>query len=159
VGDQFPHYRYVNDFMYFVFKPHKSGTARTSLYCSGVNISRFLPITKGRHRLGQNPAEKALQLVNLGVRHLVLSSGGAPMTAKGEDCLGIVASKDLWCTEPLLLTDVPESSLVDILNYCPGRLLQHILEACMLDVRVPEEPMKPAECQSFIERLCRDYGT
>lgn len=149
---------YVNDFMYFMFRPAASGTQGASLFCSGVNISRFLPLTKGRHRLGQNPAEKALQLVNLGVRHLVLSRGGTPTTLRGGECAGMAPTKDLWCTEPLLLADIPETLAGEILDYCPGRLLQHILEACMLDVLVPDEPMKAGECQAFLEKLCREYG-
>ncbi len=150
--------RYVNDFMYFVLQPDRSGAKGTLLFCSGANISRFLPITKGRHRLGQNPVEKGLQLANLGVRHLALSRGATPKAVGGKDCAGIVPTRELWYTEPLLIENVPGSLPEEILAYCPLRLLKHIIEACMLDVRLPEEPMEPTELQKLIESLCREYG-
>jgi hypothetical protein len=56
-------YDYINGFMYFVIRPDKSRGDGTFIYCSGVNLFRFLLITKGRHGLGSNPAMRGLQLV------------------------------------------------------------------------------------------------
>ena len=71
---------YINDYLYFVFLPYESKRDNTMLYCSGVNLHRFLPITKGRHRPLANPARRGLQLANLGVRALALESGFNPQS-------------------------------------------------------------------------------
>jgi len=63
---------YINDFLYFVIRPDKSKGAGILRYCSGVNVSLFSPITKGRHGMGANPSMRGLQLVNHGVRALAL---------------------------------------------------------------------------------------
>ncbi len=70
---------YKNDFLFFAFRQHED----TLLYCSGVDVERFSPITKGRHRPMSNPAIRGLQLVNLGVRALALNAGAKPVTIKG----------------------------------------------------------------------------
>ena len=47
-------HEYINDFLYFVLRSDEKRGPNTLLYCSGVNVSRFSPITKGRHGIGSN---------------------------------------------------------------------------------------------------------
>ncbi|MFA5353428.1 MAG: hypothetical protein WC291_04300 [Thermodesulfovibrionales bacterium] len=42
-GMQKDAYSYVNDFLYFVLKPDETRGPGSLIYCSGVNITRFLP--------------------------------------------------------------------------------------------------------------------
>ena len=77
-------YEYKNDYLFFVLTPDTERGRGALIYCSGVNVDRFLPITRGRHRPMSNPAVRGLQLVNLGVRALVLSYGATPKSVRGK---------------------------------------------------------------------------
>ena len=149
---------YINDFLYFVIRPDKSKGAGILRYCSGVNVSLFSPITKGRHGIGSNPSVRGLQLVNHGVRALALSRGATPKAFRGNDCAGIAPTKDTWYTEILLIENAPKSFPDEMINYCVLNLLRKISNACMLEVQLPCTLLKAAELQAFIEALCREYG-
>ena len=128
------------------------------LYCSGVNIVRFLPITKGRHRPMSNPAMRGLQLVNVGVRAMALSNGATPKALRGNECAGIAPTKDSWYTERLLIENAPESLPDEIIHYGVINLLKKINHAILLGAKLPDELLKPDELQVFIGNLCSEYG-
>jgi hypothetical protein len=151
-------YEYINEFLYFVVRHHKSREKGLLLYCSGVNIVRFLPITKGRHRPMSNPAMRGLQLVNIEVRAMALSHGATPKALRGNECVGIAPTKDSWYTERLLIENAPESLPDEIITYGPINLLKKINKAILLGAKLPEELLNPDELQMFIENLCNEYG-
>lgn len=151
-------YAYINDFFYFVLKPDQTGGKSRYVYCSGVDLSRFLPITKGRHRPMSNPAMRGLQLVNLGVRALALAQGATPRQLRGDFCSGIVPQKDGWYKELLLIENAPDSFPSDVINYCVTELLKKIDRACMLGAHLPDRLLQPDELQLFLEDMCRIYG-
>lgn len=129
------------------------------IYCSGVNVVRFLPITKGRHRPMSNPAIRGLQLVNLGVRALALSRGATPKSVRGNECKGIAPTKDIWNTELLMIKNASESLPDEIINYCVVNLLKKIFKAiCLPEVELPDTLLTPDELQVFIENLCSQYA-
>ncbi|HET6514673.1 MAG TPA: hypothetical protein VFG09_05885 [Thermodesulfovibrionales bacterium] len=150
-------YEYVNDFLYFVVRPVTEGEKQAWVYCSGVNISRFSPITKGRHGIG-NPSVRALQNVNHGVRSLALSKGARPRALRGNDCAGITPPKDTWYTELLLIENASESFPHEMIDYCVRDLLTRIFRACLLELKLPDKLLKPDELQVFLEDLCVKYG-
>ena len=152
-------YEYINEFMYFVLRPDKSRGKNTMSYCSGVQLSRFLPITKGRHRASANPAMRGLQLVNHRVRALALSKGATPKAVQGGDCAGIVPPKDGWYKYPLLIENVPESLPDEIITYCVINLLRKIFNALLLEEKIPDILLKPDELQMYIDGLCAKYGS
>ena len=153
-------YEYINAFMYFIIRPEKGRGKDTLLYCSGINIDRFLPITRGRHRPMSNPAIRGLQLVNLDVRALILSRKATPKTLRGDSpCIGIISSGDSWSTEGLLIEDAPPSLPEEILRCAPLLLLKKIDKAIMLGAALPDTLPEPGEFQRFIESMCRTYGT
>ncbi len=153
-------HEYINEFMYFVLRPDESRGRNALLYCSGVDLSRLLPITKGRHRASANPAMRGLQLVNLGVRSLALSCGATPRAIRGDDCAGIVPPKNGWYKDLLLIENAPESLPEDIINYCVINLLRKIFNGCLLlDEKLPDTLLKPDELQLFIEKMCIKYGS
>ncbi len=151
-------YEYINEFLYFAISPDKSRSRAALIYCSGVNVFRFLPITKGRHGIGSNPAMRGLQLVNLGVRALALSKGATPRAIRGNDCAGIAPTKDDWYTELLLIENAPESFPDEMITYCVETLLKKIFKACLLELQLPDTLLKPDELQVFVESLCVKYG-
>lgn len=151
-------YEYINDFLYFVIKPDESRSKGTLIYCSGVNVSRFLPITRGRHRPMSNPAVRGLQLVNYEVRALTLSRGATPITVRGNYCAGITPTEENWSTEHILIENAPESLPNEIISYCVVNLLKKINKAILLGADVPDELLQPGELQAFIGNLCSKYG-
>jgi len=150
---------YINDFLYFVFLPYESKENDTMLYCSGVNLDRFLPITKGRHRPLANPARRGLQLANLGVRALALDNSAIPKAIKSNDCAEIVPISDGWYRDRLLIEKVHESLPENILNYVVLNLLKRVMISCQLNDKIPENLPNPEELQLYLESLCNKYGT
>jgi hypothetical protein len=149
--------RYINDFLYFVIRPDMRKGKDVLIYCSGVNISRFVPITRGRHGIGSSPVMRGLQLVNLGVRDLALSQGAIPKALRGNECEGIVPTKDTWYTERLLIKNSPESFPDEMLHYCVMNLLKKIFKASMREVQLPDTLPEADELQVFLENQCRKY--
>jgi len=149
---------YRNDFLYVALRPDISRGEGVLIYCSGVNVSRFGPITRGRHGIGSNPSVRGLQLVNLGVRDLALSKGATPKAVRGNVCGGIVPTGDTWYTEALLLENAPVLSLDEIIDYAVTNLVRKIFKASMLDLHLPDKPFQPDELQVFLEDLCKKYG-
>lgn len=149
---------YINDFLYFSFRPYESGTPPTLLYCSGVDVDRFYPITKGRHRPMSNPAIRGLQLVNLGVRALALGAGAKPVTIRGDHCGGIVAEKNGWYKENFLIVNAPPSFPETAISYSVIDLMKKIDRAIILEEEMPEKLLPPDEFQEFLESLCKKYG-
>lgn len=152
-------YEYINGFLYFILKPDSIRGRNTYLYCSGINIDRFLPITKGRHRPMSNPAIRGLQLVNLGVRALALANGATPKALPENECAGIIPSKDSWSAERLLIENVLDPLPEEIISYCVINLLKKIDNAILLGATLPDKLLQPDELQLFIETMCIKYGT
>ena len=150
-------HKYKNDFLYFVVRPDESRGNGALIYCSGVNVVRFSPITKGRHGIG-NPSVRGLQLVNLGIRDLALKKGATPRALRGNDCAGLASAQGTWYTELLLIENASASLPHEMISYGVINLLRKIFNACMLEVRLPEEVPTPGELQDFLEPLCRKYG-
>jgi len=148
---------YINDYLYFILSPYLR-EARAFIYCSGVNFSRFLPLTKGRHRAMANPVIRGLQLVNLEIRSLAISAGARPKAISGDHCSGIVPRGDGWYREVLLIESATESLLEEIIRYAPVHLLKKIDRAMILGEGMPDTLLPSDELQAFIESLCRKYG-
>ncbi|MGE5893718.1 MAG: hypothetical protein ACM34I_06660, partial [bacterium] len=129
-----------------------------SVYCSGVNVFRFLPVTKGRHGLGSNPAMRGLQLVNLGVRDLALSRGVTMKAFRGNDCTGIAPTQGHWYGERFLIGNAPESFPEEVIQYGVINLVKKIFKATMLEVDLPGTLLAPNELQAFLETQCSTYG-
>jgi len=142
------HVKYINDFLYFVIRPDTRKGKDVLIYCSGVNVSRFAPITRGRHGIGSSPV----------VRDLALSRGATPRALRENDCEGIVPTKDTWYTERLLIEDAQKSFPDEMMPYCVNNLLKKIFKASMRELQLPGTLPGADELQVFIETQCRKYG-
>lgn len=149
--------RYVNDFFYFIIRPDE--TLSGFIYCSGVNVTKFSPLTKGRHGQGSNPAVRGLQLVRAGIMDMALSKGGKAKKYSGNDCAGLAPTEDTWYTERLLIENVPQAFSEEVIRYSVTNLLKKIANALRLEDRTPDELLDPGELQGFIEKLCNKYGS
>jgi hypothetical protein len=148
---------YINDFLYFVFMPYKNRGDDTLLYCSGINLDRFLPVTKGRHRPLANPARRGLQLANLGVRALALKKGSVPKSLNSQDCAEVVPKSDGWYRDKLLIEHVHISLPRNILDYVVLNFLGRVMNSCQLHEKLPDRLPNPADLQSYLESLCDKY--
>jgi len=149
---------YINDFLYFVVRPAESLAEGTLIYCSGVNLDRFIPLTKGRHGLSSNPVIRGLQIVRQGVSSLVLSRGGTPRLIRGKDCAGIAPTADAWYTDLLLIENAAESLPADIIDYSVRSLFEKIFISSTTELQLPDRLPAPGELQQHIEALCRQFG-
>jgi hypothetical protein len=101
-------YTYINDFLYMAILPDRELKKDALIFCAGVSITRFTPITRGLHELSSNPAIRGLQQVEHGVSSLALSKGAAPWAVHGDDCAGIKPASDTWYWL-LLMNNAPGS--------------------------------------------------
>ncbi len=150
-------YEYINDFLFFVIKPDQSRGDGSYIYCSGADLFRFLPITKGRHGLDSNPAMRGLQLVNIGVREMALSREVTIKPISG-DCAGIARTSGAWYSERLLIENATASFPEEVITYGVINLVKKIVKACTLPDVAPDTMLQPDELQAFIEGLCNKYA-
>lgn len=143
---------FINDFLYFVIKPIDD---KKHIYCSGVNITKFSPITKGRHRFGQNPAEKGLQSLNNDIRALVISENATPETIKNLTCFQVKPFKeDLWYTESFLIHNYSKALGEKIKTYAPSELLRKMFKAMLINETVPQS-LSPQELQEYLYHIAK----
>lgn len=146
---------YINDFMFFIIKPVDS---ERHAYCSGVNITKFSPITKGRHRLGQNPAVKGLQTLNNNIRAIVIEHKATPEIIKNLFCQQVKPLKDnLWYTESFLIHNYSNELGEKIKRFAPSELLKKMFRAMLINFVVPEN-LSNTEMEEYLYRLANQLS-
>ncbi len=149
---------YLNDFLYFVIKPDENGANGDLICCSGVNVVRFTPITKGRHNPMSNPAIRGLQLIQYDIMALAIEHGTNAKPIHGYKCKGLPPTEEIWSTECLLIKNAPPSLPDRILNHSVVELLRKIDRASMRGATLPDKLLSPDELQVFIESMCNAYS-
>lgn len=143
---------YINDFMYFVIRPVDN---EKNIYCSGVNLTKFAPITKGRNRLGQNPALKGLQTLNNDIRGIIIEKKATPETVKNLFCQHIKpVNEDLWYTESFLIHNYSHELGEQIKNFAPFELLRKMFRAMLINEPLPEI-CSSSEFQEYLYNLSK----
>lgn len=146
---------FINDFFYFLIKPVDN---EKHIYCSGVNITKFSPITKGRHRLGQNPAVKGLQNLNNDIRAIIIENKATPETLKNLLCNYVNPIKeDLWYTESFLIHNYSEDLGEKIKKFAPSELLRKMFRAMLINETVPEN-FSPQEFQEYLYKISKKFS-
>ncbi len=151
--------KYVNDFLYFVITPDENSDDGDLICCSGVNVDRFTPITKGRHNPMSNCAVRGLQLIQYDIMALALKNGTTAKPVRGYKGRGLPPTDEIWSTESLLIKNAPPSLPDEIINNCVVELLKKIDRAGTRGTRLPDKLLGPDELQAFIESLCDEYHT
>ncbi len=149
-------YEYINDFLYFVVRPDHRDGKDVLIVCSGVNLDRFSPITKGRYGIGGNPVKSGLQVVNYDICSLATSKGATPRVILGNDSAGLAPTKDLWYSEILQIENGPVSMADEIVLFGVKTLVQKIVSCSRLDYEAPDRVPAPAELQAFFDKLCSE---
>ena len=148
-------HEYINDFLYFVVRPEIRDDKEVLIMCSGVNLSRFSPITRNRYGIGGNPILSGLQLVKYDVCSMAMSKGAISKDIWGYHCDGIAPTKDAWYAEPLQIENAGNLSPEEIISFGVRNLLQRVITCTRLGYEVPDTIPSPAELQTYLEDLCR----
>lgn len=149
-------HEYINDFIYFTVRTEKKGEKDVLIYCSGINLDRFLPMTQGRLGLGSNPILSGLKLVKYDLCTLALSNGATPHDYCGHsDCFGIAPTKEAWYSEALLIENPGGLQPEEILRFAVGDMVRRIIKTSLSDHEVPDLPLKPYDLQSHLEIICK----
>ncbi|KJR43240.1 hypothetical protein MCHI_000855 [Candidatus Magnetoovum chiemensis] len=152
-------YEYKNDFLYCVIREDEKAGSNSYIYCCGVNVSRFTPLTAGKHRLGQNPAYVGIQNTNLKLRSLLLSKGAEPRTSRGDECQGLIPIKeDQWRTELIFIKNISASDLAEIGEFFVMTLINLVLTAALPDIELPNALPTADELQAYLDELTAKYG-
>lgn len=147
-------HEYINDFLYFVARPDNRAGKDVWICCSGVNLDRFSPITRGRYGIGGNPVKSGLQVVNYDICALAISKGATPRVIIGNDCAGIAPTKDVWYSELLQIENSPVSLPYEIIILGVRNLVQKIVSCSRLEYQVPDKLPTSDDLQVYLETLC-----
>ncbi|MDA8083213.1 MAG: hypothetical protein M0024_06115 [Nitrospiraceae bacterium] len=146
---------YVNDFLYFVVKPENRDGKDVLIMCSGINLDKFAPITRGRYGIGGNPVRGGLQLVKYDICALALSRGATPRDIWGYHCDGIAPTKDAWYSEPLQIENAGDLTPEEIIALGVTTMVRKIVACSGLGIDAPGQLQSPAELQAYLDTLCR----
>ena len=148
-------HEYKNDYFYFVVRQEKKDNQDVLVYCSGINVTRFLPMMQGRLGLGSNPIVSGLQLVKYDLCTLANEKGAIPKEHYCNiGCAGIAPTKEGWYTEPLLIENPATLTPEEIVSFAVKSMVKRINAASLSDTKMPDD-LPPAELQKLLEVLCK----
>jgi len=151
-------FKYENKFMYFILSRDESVNGAW-LYCSGVSMPGFLPITRGRHGLASNPAMRGLQIADLHLRNELHNRGGHAASVKGNPCAPYAPKEGDWYRQLLLISDIDEQTVKEIVGRGPLELVRSIFQACMVPDEIPAEIAGNAdEFEALLSGICEKYS-
>jgi len=145
--------RFENDFLYVIFQRPSADVADRLLYCAGVNILRFRPLTRGKHGNASNPSYRGLQLLRL--RLLVpevLARGGRAERICGDHCEPVPVG-DGWFSESMELHGVGPDFGRELLPRCVRTLVELILGVCFPGRKIPDDIYEPARLARYLDGL------
>lgn len=143
-------YAYINDFLFVVVRPYgdKKGSF---LYCSGVNTTKFYPITKDRHGIASNPAFRGLQLLKQDIRAKAIAVQAHTASTKGVLCAGLGTGEGAWYTEGLIIDNAPDSFPSDIIEFAVLNLINRIMTLCLPACPLLDKLPESTELQKLLE--------
>jgi len=148
-------HEYKNDYFYFIVRQEKKEDKDVLIYCSGINITRFMPMLQGRLGLGSNPVISGLQLVKYDLCTLAHAKGALPNEHYCNiGCAGNVPTRESWYTEPLLIQNAGSLTPEEIVDFAVKGIVKKINAASLSDNKLPDN-VSPAELQKHLEILCR----
>jgi hypothetical protein len=150
--------KYINDFLYFVITPDQESANGDIICSSGVNVDRFSPITKGRHKPMQNPAIRGLQLLQYDIMALALEHGTVARPKRGYREKGVPPTEELWVSECTIIKNPPASFPDELINRCVIELLNKINQSSSRGATIPDTLPGSDELQQFLEALCDEYS-
>lgn len=151
-------YVYSNKFMYFIFGKCDSNSS-SWLYCSGVSMPEFLPISRGRHGLASNPAMRGLQLTDINLQKELRDRGVQTSRVKGNPCGQHVPQGGNWYRQLLSINNADELVVKESVDRCPLNLVKSIFQSCLVtDVVLPAGSPSADELERFLVAVCEKYN-
>ncbi|HSW62926.1 MAG TPA: hypothetical protein VLH56_06430 [Dissulfurispiraceae bacterium] len=152
-------FEYINKFMYFIVSTADEGPDGSWLYCSGVSMSQFVSITRGRHGLASNPAMRGLQLNDLHMRRQLHENGAQTKNVKGNPCDLLVPKTGDWYRQLLFIDNATEELVREVAAARPAELVRSIFSACMVQDSIPPSAsFSSVEMEDFLAALCDEYS-
>ena len=151
-------YKFANDFFFFNVRPDASRGPDVLICCSGVNLDRFAPLTRGRHGLAVSPSMRGLQYARSAISSLALEKGARPRFIRGRDCAGIAPTQESWYTDLLVIENAPGSFSEEIIRCGVTALVVSIFKACRIPFLLPHPLPPPDELQGLIEEQRRIHA-
>jgi len=147
---------YVTDYFYFAVKQEQKEGKDVLVYCSGINLDRFLPMMRGRLGLGSNPIRSGLQLVKYDLCSLAISKGAVPRDQHGPlKCSVVTPSEGAWYVEPLLIENPAALLPEEIVSFCVDSFVKRVAACSLQRYKVPDSLIPPGELQTQLDTLCR----
>ncbi len=145
-------YKFANDFLYFTVRPDVGRGPDVLICCSGVNLDRFAPLTRGRHGLAVSPSMRGLQIARGAISSLALEKGARPRFIIGRrDCADTAPTQESWYTDLLVIENAPRSFSEEIVRCGVTALVVSIFKACRISFHLPDPLPMPEELQRLIE--------
>jgi len=147
-------HEYVNDFLYFSMRPDVKSDKGAMLFCSGINLDRFMPLVRMRCGIGGNPILSGLRLINFDICARETSKGATFKVLEGGGCQGVAPTKEAWYTQSMLIENGAELSSDEIIDYGVKSLVDKIVAGSALDRRAPDGVLTPGDLQVYLQELC-----
>jgi len=147
-----------NEYLYVIFRvPDDNSPERSApvIYCAGVNIRRFKPLTFGRHGNASNPAHRGVQLLRMNVVVPAALEAGGRVVLHPYEQSGDVPRGESWFRECFAIHGVAGSDFVEsIFPKCVHTFARTILGVCFPGLEVPDDKFSdPLVLQEFLDSL------
>lgn len=147
-------YEYKNAFLYIILRQAPEHGPRSFLFCSGINLTRFSPLSRGTFGICSNPAFKGLQLLRADVAAFCRKKGVVARAESSPSCAVISPKGDGWYREEsLVIETAPEGFPRELLRFSVTTLLRTVLSVCAPEVKLPSALPTPPKLQAYLESL------
>ena len=148
-------YEYTNRFLYIIIRRMPELGPKTFLFCCGVNLTSFAPLSKSNFGICSNPAFRGLQLSRAEVSAFSNKKGVRPKSAPQNLCAAIAPRGDGWYRESLMLENVGERMPRELVRFSVVTLVEKVLSVCMPGTKVSGFFPDPKKLQTYLESLIR----
>lgn len=149
---------YINNFVFNHIESQQDSMAahKSIVYYSGINLTRFLPITAGKHGLASNPALRGLQITNHKVRALAISQGAVPKTSKARNTSA--PTNDTWYCEGLIIENVKEGFAQQLYEFSIVTLVKTVVKTCIFSIDMPDHLLPSDELETLLSNIINIHG-
>ncbi|MBI5143342.1 MAG: hypothetical protein HZA20_14300 [Nitrospirae bacterium] len=141
-----------NEYLYVIFRVTDGNSP--VIYCAGVNIRRFKPLTFGRHGNASNPAHRGVQLLRMNVVVPAAIEAGGRVVLHPYEQSGDVPRGESWFRECFAIHGVGEEFVDGIFPQCVHKFVRMILGVCFPSLEVPDDKLSdPVALQAFLDSL------
>ena len=147
-------FEYKNAFLYFVIREEPLLGPDSYLYCCGINLSRFCPLSWRKAGICSNAGVRGIQLLRTHASAFAAKQGMIVERAESSDSSPITPHGDGWYHEnPLRLEQAAPERIRELLEFSVMDLVKTVLVVCVPDAQLPAAFLDAAAMQKFLESL------